>query len=307
VGDYGLCRTRYNRDGYLYNVIYGKLSSFSIDYIEKTPLYHFYPNHRFLTLGSLACNLRCKFCLAWNITQVPLEEVNVTEIEAHCLVNAARALECRGLVYSHSEPSLNLEFYGEIMKLANAKGLTNVLATNGLLSLRAFDMVAENLDAVALTIKGHEEFYRSVCGLKARGIESHLTRLVDAVKERGIHLEIVSLVIPGYEEQALKGIEYAKRTDSPIIFLRFFPCHVMEDIESPSEGLMEKVLHQAYGEGLSYAYVENIFSHPGKVTYCTHCKSPLVRREGYGVVEWGVVGGKCIHCGAKVLMVGEKS
>ncbi len=306
-GESGFCRARVNVEGKLYNTIYGKLSSFSIDYVEKTPLYHFYPNHRFLTLGSSACNLRCKFCLAWNITQVPPEDVHVSEIEPHCLINAARALECKGMVYTHSEPALNLEFYSEIMKLARRKGLANVLATNGLLSMEAFEKVSDYLDAVALTVKGDEGFYRDVCGLKGNGIKRHLTRLVDAVADKGIHLEIVSLVIPGYEEQARAGFEFAKRSSSPIIFLRFIPCHVMDDIPSPSEALMEEVLNEAYGEGLRYAYVENIFSHPGKVTYCSNCKAPIVRREGYGVVEWSLVGGKCMHCGAKVLMVGDKA
>lgn len=245
--------------------------------------------------------------MAWNITQVPIEDVHVTEIEPHRLINAARALDCRGLVYTHSEPALNLEFYAEVMGSARAKGLTNVLATNGLLSLEAFEKVADNLDAVALTVKGDESFYRDICGLRGNGIEKHLTRLVDAVAEKGVHLEIVSLVIPGHEEQSRVGFEYARRTSSPIIFLRFIPCHVMDDTASPNEALMEDVLNEAYGEGLRYAYVENIFSHPGKVTYCSHCRAPIVRREGYGVVEWGLVDGRCMHCGAKVPIVGEKA
>ncbi len=306
-GEYGFCKTRLNQGGKLYNTVHGKLSSFSIDFIEKTPLYHFHPNHRFLTIGGLGCNLRCKFCLAWSITQVPLGEVEVTEIEPSCMVNAARALECKGMVYTHSEPALNLEFYSEIMKLAREKDLTNVLATNGLLSMQAFDKVSDHLDAVALTIKGDESFYRDVCGLKGDGIKKHLMALVDAIKERGIHLEVVSLVVPGYEDQAKMGIEFAKRTSSPMIFLRFFPCHVMDKIESPSEKQMEEVLNHAYDSGLRYAYVENIFSHPGKVTYCSSCKAPLVKREGYGIVEWALVDGKCINCGSKVPIVGHRA
>ncbi len=306
-GEYGFCKTRLNHEGTLYNTIYGKLSSFSIDFIEKTPLFHFHPNHRFLTIGSLGCNLRCKFCLAWNLTQVPLKEVDVTKIEPTCLANAAGALQCKGMVYTHSEPTLNLEFYYQIMYQAHEKGLTNVLATNGLLSLNAFEKVSEYIDAVSLTIKGDEAFYRDVCGLKGDDINKHLTELVDRIKELGIHLEIVSLVIPGYEEQAKMAVEFAKRTSSPMIFLRFTPCHTMDNIESPTEEQLEDILNYAYDSGLRYAYIDNIFSHPGKVTYCSHCKTPLVKREGYGVVEWGLVDGKCIHCGAKVPMVGDRA
>ncbi|MEE8168885.1 MAG: radical SAM protein [Candidatus Hydrothermarchaeales archaeon] len=306
-GDVGFCKTRKNIGGKLYNTIYGKLSSFSIDYVEKTPLYHFHPNSRFLTLGSISCNMKCKFCLAWSITQVPPEEVDVTEVKVSGLINAARALECKGMVYTHSEPALNLEYYAEIMREGKKKGLTNVLATNGLVSIEAFKKIAGDLDAVALTIKGDEDFYRQVCDLKVNGVLEHLTRLMNEIKEQGIHLEVVSLVIPGYEGQASVAVNFAKKAGVPLIFLRFFPCYAMDDLQSPSEEILETVLNNAYRSGVKYAYVENIFSHPGKNTYCEVCKAPLVKREGYGVVEWSLVGGKCIHCGASIPMVGERA
>ena len=57
-GNKGFCGVRENRNGKLHSLIYWKLSSFSTDFIEKAPLYHFYPNHKFMTIGSVGCNLR---------------------------------------------------------------------------------------------------------------------------------------------------------------------------------------------------------------------------------------------------------
>ncbi len=306
-GETGFCRARKNVEGKLYNTIHGKLSSFSIDYIEKAPLYHFHPNHKFLSLGSLGCNLRCQFCLAWNITQVPMKEVNATEMEAHCLVNAARALDCKGFVYTHSEPTLNMEYYAEIMDSSKNKDLVNVFATNGLLTEEAFSKISGYLDAVALTVKGSERFYREKCGAKARGIHEHLDNLVDMIIEKGIHLEIVGLVIPGYLGELSSAIDYAVKSDSPLILLRFFPCHAMAEMPSPTEEELERVLQLAYARGVKYAYLENIFAHPGKNTYCEVCRAPLVKREGFGIVEWGLMEGKCTHCGASIPIVGEKA
>ncbi len=306
-GESGFCKARRNIAGKLYNTIYGKLSSFSIDYIEKAPLYHFYPNHKFLSLGSVACNLRCQFCLAWNISQVPPEEVKAMEMEVHCLINAARALDCKGFVYTHSEPTLNIEYYAEIMKQAKDKDLANVFSTNGLLTMEAFQKISDHLDAIALTVKGSEEFYREKCGAKAKGIHEHLNELVDEIMEKGIHLEIVGLVIPGYLDELSSAIDYAVRADSPLILLRFFPSHAMDATPSPTEEELEQVLQLAYDRGVKYAYLENIFAHPGKNTYCEVCRAPLVRREGFGIVEWGLMEGRCAHCGASIPIVGEKA
>jgi pyruvate formate lyase activating enzyme len=58
-GQVGWCRTRQNRGGTLYTLIYGAVSSLSCNPIEKKPLYHFYPGSVALTAGSWSCNFAC--------------------------------------------------------------------------------------------------------------------------------------------------------------------------------------------------------------------------------------------------------
>ena len=55
-GQTSWCRTRENRNGTLYTLIYGAVSSLSSNPIEKKPLYHFYPGSLALTAGSWSCN-----------------------------------------------------------------------------------------------------------------------------------------------------------------------------------------------------------------------------------------------------------
>jgi len=304
-GSRGLCRVRENRDGKLYSLTWGSLSSYSTDFIEKVPLYHFYPNHKFLTIGSAGCNLGCRFCLTWNITQVEPEEVDLDEMTPEALVESASALGMKGIVYTHSEPSLNIEYYTEVMEAAKRADLKNVWATNGFMTLEAFDYMAGSLDAVALTIKGKEDFYRKVCGVKYdRG---HILDLCKKIKDRGIHLEIVHILVPGkdLEENMTEAIHVAKETGSPLIFLRFFPSYRMDRQSATREGVLEEALEAAYGAGVRYAYVENIHSHPGKTTYCETCKAPLIKRMGYGIVDWRLEGTLCPYCETRIPMVGE--
>jgi len=79
----------------------------------------------------------------------------------------------------------------------------------------------------------------------------------------------------------------------------------MDNIGSTPEEDLERVLNLGYEYGLKYVYMENIFAHPGKNTYCEKCKEPLIKREGYGIVEWNMSEGSCKFCGAKTPIIGE--
>jgi len=74
----GICGVRENRDGKLYSMNYGKVSSLNVDPIEKKPLFHFFPGENVFSLGSIGCSFRCRHCF------VPGTFV-VTREGAHCI------------------------------------------------------------------------------------------------------------------------------------------------------------------------------------------------------------------------------
>lgn len=302
----GRCRVRENVDGKLFSLIYKELTSFSIDYIEKAPLYHFYPSHRFLNVGSIGCNLSCAFCLAWPITQADYDDIKKENFEADSIVRAAKAAKCKGIVYTHSEPTLNIEFYYEIMKQAKKKALKNVFATNGLITAHAFSFIADYIDAVALTLKGSRKFYRKFCGVDFN--PEYLFEISEEILRNKKHVEIVYVLIPKLndsEEEIKKACELANFADAPLIFLRFFPSYKMDNLPSPKEEELERALEIAYKNKVKHAYIENIFSHPGKNTYCNKCGRLLIRREGFGVVEYNIKNKACSFCGEKLKIVGK--
>ena len=61
-GGWGYCYTRKNREGRIYNVTYGEVSTKTVAPIEAKPIFHFLPGSRWLSLGGLGCNLRCIGC-----------------------------------------------------------------------------------------------------------------------------------------------------------------------------------------------------------------------------------------------------
>lgn len=66
---YGFCRVRVNKENKLYTEIYGEVSSFWKDPIEKKPLYHFYPGSIAFSIGTIGCNFGCDFCQNYSISQ----------------------------------------------------------------------------------------------------------------------------------------------------------------------------------------------------------------------------------------------
>jgi len=69
AGEFGKCNVRVNKEGILYTVNYGEITSMAEDPIEKKPLYHFKPGSNILSVGSFGCNFTCGFCQNHSISQ----------------------------------------------------------------------------------------------------------------------------------------------------------------------------------------------------------------------------------------------
>lgn len=68
-GETGICGVRMNRGGKLKLLVYGYPVAVHLDPMEKKPLYHFLPGQKVLSIGTVGCNLSCKFCQNWDISQ----------------------------------------------------------------------------------------------------------------------------------------------------------------------------------------------------------------------------------------------
>ena len=66
----GICKARKNIEGKLVSLVYGLIASKHIDPIEKKPLYHFLPGSKAYSIATTGCNLACKFCQNWQISQI---------------------------------------------------------------------------------------------------------------------------------------------------------------------------------------------------------------------------------------------
>ena len=124
------------------------------------------------------------------------------------------------------------------------------------------------------------------------------------MKERGVHVEVTNLLIPGYndrEEQVRRLVRWVVENlgpETPIHFSRFYPHYKLTEVPPTPVKTIERARKIAIEEGAYYAYVGNVPGHEGENTYCPGCKTLLVRRYGFEILEWRVKDGKCPNCGS---------
>lgn len=306
----GFCRTRFNKDGILHTNAFSNPCAVYIEPIEKEPMYHFLPGSTTLSIAVAGCNLRCKFCQNWLITQFsPSESMNYIR-RPEDIIELAGANACQAIDFTYSEPTIFYEYMIEIIKLARPLGIKNICHSNGLMSEEPLNNLCKFLDAICIDLKGFEEsFYKDFCSGSLRPV----LRNLKVIKEKNIHLEIVNLIIPNTNDK-LDSIERMCQwilenlgPDIPLHFLEFHPRYRLDNLDSTPLKNLETARDIAVSAGLNYCYISNIPYHDAKSTYCPKCKKLLIEREINEVIKNEVVSGSCKYCNFKIKGVWEEA
>lgn len=260
-GGYGICGVRRNDGGILYSMNYGDMSSIALDPIEKKPLNRFHPGSSILSVGSVGCNLKCPFCQNYQIARVKLQTVKTYHISSEEIVEKAISLRSQGnigIAYTYNEPVVWYEFVYDTAKLAKEKGLLNVLVTNGFIAEEPLRDLMPYIDAMNIDLKAYNErFYKE---LVKGGLEEVKSAIMLAAKH--CHVEITTLIIPGWNDSAEEIGEMAKwlasvSDDIPLHLSRYFPNFEMTDRPpTPRSTLVE--LKQAAEHHLKYVFIGNV-------------------------------------------------
>jgi len=260
-GKTGFCQVRKNENGTLYALNYAKVSSMSMDPIEKKPLKRYFPGSSILSVGSVGCNLRCPFCQNNSIARCKMEEVETVTIDSSQLVEKAIELKVQGnigIAYTYNEPSIWYEYVYETAKLAKTKDLQNVLVTNGYISPEPLEQLLPYIDAMNIDLKSfNKEFYLNT--LKG-GLEEVKSTIRTSAKH--CHVEVTTLVLPGYNDSEAEMTKIAEFLSSispqiPLHLSRFFPQFEWAD-KSPTPVDTLYNLTEVAKKYLEYVYVGNV-------------------------------------------------
>lgn len=303
-GKLGWCRTRKNIKGTIHTLTYGNVSSLSANPIEKKPLHHFFPGSVALTAGSWSCNFGCPWCQNHNISKSAPGRGRY--MLAGEFVETAVQQGCQGTSISLNEPTLSLEWSLEVFRLARKTGLYNTYVTNGYMTPQALELLIEaGLDAMNVDVKGSPEAVRSHC--KGADVEK-VWRNCRLAKEKGVHLELTTLVIPSvnHDEGTLRGIAARIRDElgkeTPWHISGYYPAYRFQAPATPVTAL-ERGYRIGREEGLHFVYLGNVLGHRLENTYCPACRELLIERHGLDVVNNRLQDLRCPACGRTIPIV----
>jgi pyruvate formate lyase activating enzyme len=298
--DRGDCKVRVNIDGELATLTYGYACSANIDPVEKKPLFHFLPGTSIFSIATAGCNLHCKFCQNWQISQFQPEEVRYTYLPPDDVVRKAISNNCPSIAYTYSEPSIFFEYMLETAKLAKEKGLKNAYITALYLNEEPLRELSKFIDSANVDLKSiRDDYYRDVCD----GTLEPILKGLEILQEEGVWTEVTNLLLPILNDSdkdirdLCRWIKTNLGENVPIHFSRFYPTYKLKNLPPTPVPTLTRASEIAKAEGLQYVYVGNVPGHQGEKTHCPDCGEVVLDRRGFFLVEDTIDSGKCGNCG----------
>lgn len=298
-GEWGDCRNRKMMDGKLYSMVYGEPCAINTDPIEKKPLYHFLPGATAFSIGTAGCNLACKNCQNYGISQVTPEETSNYDLSPKKAVEFAEQHDAKVMAYTYTEPVTFAEYVIDTAKIAHEKGLRNAFISSGYINRQPLSDLAEVIDAANIDLKS---FDNKVYKKLNAGRLNTILNTIETLSEKGVWLELTYLIVPDWSSDddmirdmcrwmVDKGMQ-----DVPLHFSRFFPVYKLTDTPPTPRQKMMRAWDIAKEEGLNYVFLGNISGTKREHTYCPKCGTLVIKRGGFSVEEFHIDEGRCPHC-----------
>ncbi len=301
----GICGVNKNIENKIECLVYGHISAFNIDPIEKKPLYHFLPSSKSLSLGTVGCNFHCSFCQNYGISQE--KNIDTTNyISAKDVATIAYQRGCESISYTYNEPTIFYPFAKDIALEAKKFGIKSVFVSNGFESSEVIEDMVGVIDAINVDLKSfNESYYKKSLGGNLKQILENLIKL----KKNGIWLEITTLIVPtknDSKEELMQIIKFIKENlgvDTPWHISAFHPDYKELDLPRTSFDTLKMAYDMAKDEGLQYVYIGNVVF--DNSTFCPTCKSKLINRDNFLVNYNKIKNGCCPNCGTKIVGIFE--
>jgi len=295
----GFCGVRENRGGTYYTLVHSRVVTAHVDPIEKKPLFHFLPGAAAFSLATAGCNVNCKMCQNWEISQVRPEQVRSTYVPPDRLIGFAQQNHSPVIAFTYSEPVVFMEYVLDSAQVARSAGVRTVVVSGGYIQTDPLKKLAAQADAIKIDLKAYsEKFYKEVVNGELKPVLDALVTL----RKTGVWNEIVYLVVPTLNdsEAEFKGLARWVKSelgpDVPLHFTRFHPEYLLKNLPPTPIETLERAKAIADAEGLHFVYIGNVPGHPAESTYCPHCRQKVVERTGYEIASIHLHHGKCEFC-----------
>ena len=301
VGDRerGYCGVRENRAGTYYSLVHSRVCTSHVDPIEKKPLFHYLPGTVAFSLATAGCNVNCKFCQNWDISQSRPEQVPADYMPPRRVADLARQYDCPTIAYTYSEPVVFSEFLMDAADAGHAAGIRSIVVSNGYMQEEALKAAYGKMDAVKIDLKSFtESYYRDVVTGQLKPVLDSLVTL----RKMDKWTEIVYLVVPTLNDDDAEFLGLARwiktnlGPDVPLHFTQFHPEYLLKNLPITPVSTLEQAKSIADAEGLHYVYIGNVPRHPAQNTYCPKCRKMVVERVGFTASQMLIRNNSCPFC-----------
>ena len=309
TGRRGICQVRFH-DGKGMRVPWGYVSGLNVDPVEKKPFYHVVPGSIALTFGMLGCDFHCGYCQNWLTSQTLRDPACdegihfIQRVSPEQIVETGSRCGARIIASSYNEPLITSEWAVAIFRLAVQAGMKCVYVSNGNATPEVLDYLRPYLSGMKIDLKSMQEKNYRLLG----GVLKNVLDTIRRVKEMGIWVEVVTLVVPGFNDSLEELWDAARFLASvsaniPWHVTAFHPDYKMTDPEATPAKTLLRAAEIGREAGLRYVYAGNL---PGRVdeyetTFCPKCNAALIERAGFYVRASRIdANEKCPKCGEKI-------
>jgi pyruvate formate lyase activating enzyme len=259
----------------------------SIDYDGDVYNMQVQEEHNYLANLMLVSN-----CQNW-VTSQMLRDPNAVAPAKLCtpaqLVDLAIQHGAPVVASSYNEPLITSEWAVDVFKNAKSRGLRCAYISNGNGTPQVLDFIRPYVDAYKVDLKTfNPKHYREL-----GGVMENVTETIKMLKQRGFWVEIVTLVVPGFSDDAdeLKRMADFLAGIDPLMpwhMTAFHPDYKMTDgyRRTTVEDLM-RIVEYAKAAGIKYIYPGNLAGQLGEWenTRCHHCNATVIERRGFLVTR----------------------
>jgi pyruvate formate lyase activating enzyme len=206
---------------------------------------------------------------------------------------------------SYNEPLITSEWAVAVFKRAREAGLRTCFVSNGNATPEALTFLRPWCDCYKIDLKTmNERNYRTLGGVLGRVLET-----IRMVYSMGFWMEIVTLVIPGWNDSdedlgAVAGFIASISRDVPWHVTAFHGDYKMAGRGSTPAATLGRAARIGDAAELRYVYAGNLPGETGgyEHTYCPRCRGVLVERWGFHVLRnrLGASRGACPDCGEPI-------
>jgi len=315
-GRRGVCKVRFNREGVLL-VPWGYVSGLQSDPTEKKPFYHLLPGSNTLTFGMLGCDFHCSYCQNWVSSQAlrdPASDIageHIRRVKPEEMVEYGLEMGATVVASSYNEPLITSEWAAAVFEKAASAGLKCAYISNGNATPEVLDYLAPYLDGFKIDLKAmRDKQYRHLGGV--------LKNVLDTIQlafERGLWVEVVTLLVPGFNDNMEELMDAARFIASvspniPWHVTAFRKNYKMTNLDNTTAEMLIRAAEIGQEAGLNFVYAGNL---PGRVgeyehTFCPACGERVIERLGYVILGYRITSeGTCSICGNVIAGVWPRS